>query len=137
MVDEMLKRLERETNSMDTHQPSALFYQPRGYTSGTDTLQDEALKLAGWRNSAAEQGLRGYTYISLEKAVMSQPDMLIRSIFGKPGDSLAEHIQNHPALLHLMKQRPRMEIPYKYWICPGPMLVEAVTLLRNAKQKVH
>ncbi|MET0121518.1 MAG: ABC transporter substrate-binding protein [Candidatus Thiodiazotropha sp. 6PLUC9] len=134
VVDEMLQRIASETEHSELNRPSALFYQPRGYTSGTNTLQNEALKLAGWRNSAAENGLQGYGQISLEKVILSQPDILITSAYGKLSNSLAEQILSHPVLFRLMQDQPRLEIPYKYWICPGPMLAEAVSLLREAKK---
>ena len=134
MVNEMIKRIKSETKHSDPNRPSALFYQPRGYTSGANTLQNEALKLAGWQNTAAENGLQGYAQISLEQVILSQPDILITSAYGTSGDSLAEQILRHPALFRLMKDQPRLEIPYKYWICPGPMLAEAVSLLREAKK---
>lgn len=135
LVDEMLKRIASEDEHSELNRPSALFYQPRGYTSGANTLQNEALELAGWRNTAAENGLQGYAQISLEKVILSQPDILITSAYGKSSNSLAEQILNHPALFRLMKDQPRLEIPYKYWICPGPMLAEAVSLLREAKKR--
>lgn len=137
LIAEMLSQLSGESEHSAAAQPSALFYQPRGYTSGDNTLQNEALKLAGWRNAAVEQGLRGYTHISLERVILSQPDMLITSAYGKPGDSLAEQTLKHPALFRLMQDHPRIEIPYKYWICPGPMLADAVTLLREAKEALR
>ena len=137
LIADMLKRLRSEPSTSSPARPAAVFYQPRGYTSGSDTLQNEALKLAGWRNPAAEAGITGYAPVSLEQVILWQPDVLFTSSYGEPGESLAERQLTHPALKRLMGNRPLLEIPYKYWICPGPMLAEAVHLLREARQNIR
>jgi iron complex transport system substrate-binding protein len=138
LIGEMLRQIKPATQSQDINAPpGALFYQPRGYTSGANTLQNEALNLAGWRNLAAEQGgIVGYSQVSLEQVILWQPDTLFSSPYGKNSDSLAQRKLRHPVLTRLLNHRPRREIPYKYWICPGPMLAEAVSLLRDAKRGI-
>lgn len=135
LIEQMQHRLRSPDTPGKSPGPKALFYQPRGYTSGAETLQNEALRLAGWRNPAAEQGIVGYRQVSLEQVILWQPDTLISSTYGEPdsGASLAERQLQHPALKRIMGKRPMLEIPYRYWICPGPMLAEAVDLLRDAK----
>jgi iron complex transport system substrate-binding protein len=136
LIDEMIRQIKPVTQTQDLSAPGALFYQPRGYTSGANTLQNEALKLAGWRNLAAEQGIVGYSQVSLEQVILWQPATLFSSPYGKNSNSLAQRKLRHPALIRLLKHSLRREIPYKYWICPGPMLAEAVSLLRDAKQGI-
>jgi iron complex transport system substrate-binding protein len=133
LADEMNRRLSAGTGLSTKQTPKAIFYQPRGYTSGRGTLQDEALRLAGWRNPAAEQGLIGYLPVDLERVLLWQPDLIITSPTSGSGDSRAERQLEHPALVRLLAGRPLEEIPYKYWICPGPMLVEAVEQLRHLR----
>jgi iron complex transport system substrate-binding protein len=116
--------------------PGALFYQPRGYTSGRDTLQDEALRLAGWRNLAAEAGIKGYAQIDMEQLLRWQPRRIFTSVYDGSGDSLAERQLKHPALKRLLAGRALVSVPYRYWICPGPMLAEAVDLLRKARHEL-
>ena len=70
----------------------------------------------------------------LEEVLLWQPDTLFTSRYANTGDSLAERQLQHPALKRLLAKKPMREIPYKYWICPGPMLVDAVTLLREARE---
>jgi iron complex transport system substrate-binding protein len=113
--------------------PGALFLQPRGYTSGRETLQDEALRLAGWRNLSAEHGITGYNPVELERLLSWQPRRIFTSPYDSSGDSLAERTLAHPVLSRLLAGHPPVQVPYKYWICPGPMLTEAVTLLRHAR----
>ncbi|MCU7843534.1 MAG: ABC transporter substrate-binding protein [Candidatus Thiodiazotropha sp. (ex Monitilora ramsayi)] len=132
LIQQMQKRLQSEAEE-PTHPPTAIFLQPRGYTSGSDTLQDEALRLAGWHNLAAQQGVEGYTPVPLEQVLHWQPGTIFTSAYTGSGDSLAERQLHHPALQRLLAKHPMVEIPYKYWICPGPMLADAVALLQQAR----
>ncbi|MBT2969169.1 MAG: hypothetical protein B6D72_01965 [gamma proteobacterium symbiont of Ctena orbiculata] len=134
LIAGMQRRLQSHLPDSAKPSPTAIFYQPRGYTSGSGTLQDEALRLAGWNNLAAQHGVEGYAPVPLEEILLWQPETLFTSAYTKTGDSLAERQLGHPALQRLLAQRPLREIPYKYWICPGPMLAEAVELLREARE---
>ncbi len=133
LIRQMQRQMQSSSNNTDDSS-TAIFLQPRGYTSGSDTLQDEALRLAGWHNLAAEHGIKGYTPVPLESVLHWQPKTLFTSTFNETGDSLAERQLRHPALMRLLRERPMVEIPFKYWICPGPMLADAVALLRQARE---
>lgn len=133
LVKDMQRRLAGTADVPAGERPSALFYQPRGYTSGRHTLQDEALRLAGWRNPAAEHGIEGYAPVDLERLLLWRPQRIFTSDYDGTGDSLAQRGLDHPALRKLLAGRPPLQIPYKYWICPGPMLADAVELLRRAR----
>jgi iron complex transport system substrate-binding protein len=136
LIARMRHRLQSENTDSAVTPPTAIFYQPRGYTSGSDTLQDEALRLAGWNNLAAQNGIKGYSPVPLEEVLLWQPDNLFTSSYADGGDSLAQRQLQHPALKRLLAHRPMQEVPYKYWICPGPMLADAVALLREARERV-
>lgn len=137
LIRDLQARLAEENPAPRELRPGALFYQPRGYTSGRDTLQDEALRLAGWRNLAAEQGIEGYAPVDLERLLHWRPRRIFTSPYDGSGDSLAERQLSHPVLRRLLAGRPLEPIPYKYWICPGPMLAEAVERLREIRVNLH
>ncbi|MEJ2621266.1 MAG: ABC transporter substrate-binding protein [Candidatus Thiodiazotropha sp.] len=137
IIETMHQQIKLELEQPQVDQPTALFYQPRGYTSAAGTLQDEAMKLAGWRNSATAAGLSGYVITPIEQILHWRPQLLITSTYGEAGNSRAEQLIQHPAIGRMMNDRPRIEIPYKYWICPGPMLAEAVSLLRNLREEMR
>jgi iron complex transport system substrate-binding protein len=124
-----------ETNQAHSTRPKALFYQPRGYSSGSHTLQDEALDYAGWRNLAAEAGIRGYAPLDLETLLLSEPDQLFTSGHTLSTFSRAQQLLHHPALHHLLQQRPILAVPLKYWLCAGPMIVEAIAILHAAHER--
>lgn len=128
----MDSRLEQIASSTPQTAPTALFYQPRGYTSGLQTLQHEALLLAGWRNLSAELGIRGYSTIDLENLLLANPQQIFSSSYAPGTDSLAQRQMHHPALKMITRERPIVNIPYKYWICGGPMIADAVEALAKA-----
>ncbi|HRQ82370.1 MAG TPA: ABC transporter substrate-binding protein, partial [Azospirillaceae bacterium] len=57
--------------------PSALTWQPGGFTSGSGTLIDAVLDAAGFDNLASRRGLKGYGFLTLESVVDGRPDLLI------------------------------------------------------------
>ena len=133
LIGEMQVKLDRVRTAPDQkHWPKALFYQPRGYTSGSQTLQDEALRLAGWRNLAAEVGVRGYAPLDLETLLLGEPEQLFTSGHTVSAYSRAQQLLQHPALQRLMQNQQPVEVPYKYWFCAGPMLIDAITILHAA-----
>jgi iron complex transport system substrate-binding protein len=134
LIERMTTNLPAPDSSPETSAPKAIFYQPRGYTSGTGTLQDEALRLAGWRNLAAELGVEGYAQIDLERLLLSSPERIFTSSHHRGTGSRAEAQLDHPALRRMMQGRPLVEIPYKYWLCAGPMITDAVALLLEAHE---
>ncbi len=137
MIREFRQRIAVQSETGESDPPSALFLQPRGYTSGQDTLQDQAMKLSGWRNRAAEMGLKGYVQGDLEQLIAWRPDALITSPYTASSDSRAERLLLHPALRRLLGDRPLFVVPYKDWICPGPMLADAVERLRLIRSQVQ
>ncbi len=113
--------------------PAALLLQPNGYTAGKDTLQHTAMRLAGWRNLAAEQGFRGFRPLGLEQLLALPPARLLHSSFHPGAASRARGFLDHPAIARKVEGSAPVEVPYRYWICGGPMLAQAVARLREAR----
>jgi iron complex transport system substrate-binding protein len=85
---------------------------------------------AGWRNLAAELGIRGNAVLPLELLVMNQPDKVVGSAnyVGKP--ALAHQNYNHPALLAAIRSGTGVTtLPDRFTVCGGPFTTEAVRLL--------
>ncbi|MCP3870166.1 MAG: ABC transporter substrate-binding protein [Gammaproteobacteria bacterium] len=137
IIEEMNLRVHQISVRSSSTRNRALFYQPRGYTSGSGTLQDLALTLAGWRNLSAELGVNGYGSLDLESLLISNPDQIFTSAYAPETDSVAQRQLRHPALAWVTGNNPLIDIPYRYWICGGPMLVDAVEALADAHQRLH
>lgn len=135
LLADMDRRLERagRARAAPADRPTAAFYLPGGYAAGGGTAVDAVLAAAGLRNAAAELGVTGTAVLPMERLVASAPDVLILGAFGGGGASIAEDVLRHPALAKSMKGRTPLRIPARLWVCPGPMLAEAVELLAEAR----
>jgi len=132
LIRNMDQRIDSVARKLPKQYPKGIFYQPRGYTSGKDTLQDEAMRLAGWSNVAAEVGVTGYNSIGLEELLMAQPEQIFTSSYAPGTNSMAQRQLQHPVIRKLTRERPMIEIAYRLWICDGPMIADAIEALAAA-----
>lgn len=107
----------------------AVIWQAGGFTPGAGSLADRVLAAAGLRNLAAEQGIAGYGYLSLERLVAAAPRLLILDTPPPGRPSLSQRLAAHPALARL--GRP-VAIDQALWSCGGPWTVEAAEILADA-----
>jgi len=132
LIKQMDQRLDKIAQQQPAVRPKALFYQPNGYTSGDNTLQNTALQLAGWRNLAADLGIKGYRTIDMEALLLAEPEQIFTSSYAPGSHSLAQQQLLHPALKKITADKEIVDIDYKYWICDGPMIAEAVEQLHQS-----
>lgn len=132
LLDDMDRRL-RETAARVAHLPrqSAVVYAPNGVTVGRGTVLDEILDRAGLRNLAAERGVAGYGYFSLEQLLLAQPQWLVldTTAEGDGGGSIAHAYLQHPALARVTDRAHVVTMPPRLSECVGPMTVDAIELL--------
>jgi iron complex transport system substrate-binding protein len=57
--------------------PRVLYYSQVGYTSGTGTLVDEKIRLAGGRNVAEEVGIVGFKNVAVDLLVGLDPEVIL------------------------------------------------------------
>ncbi|MCP3669530.1 MAG: ABC transporter substrate-binding protein [Gammaproteobacteria bacterium] len=134
LIQQMDKKITAVTRRLSNSGPKAIFYQPRGYTSGSNTLQDEVMRLAGWHNVATDIGVSGYSSIGLEELLMAQPEQIFTSSYAPGTSSMAQRQLQHPVIRRLTRERPMVEVSYRLWICDGPMIADAVEALASAHQ---
>ena len=116
--------------------PLAVVYGPQGVSPGQDTLMDDLLALTGYRNLAAEAGIRSYGTLSLETLVMADPDLLIiDDLFASP-DSMAHQALRHPALRDEFTGERLLAMPSSLTACLGPPIVTAAELLLDARSEL-
>ena len=133
LLSDMDRRLERARLAASADRRTAAFYLPNGYTAGSGTSVHAILTAAGFRNKVAELGVTGTVVLPMERLMASSPEVLILSSFGDGGSSIAEEGLRHPAFARLMKGKTLIRVPTRLWVCPGPMLAEAVELLMEAR----
>ena len=115
-------------------QPIAALYGPRGYSQGAGTLENSVLAAAGYRNLAAEMGVSGSRVLSLEILLERAPRYLIFNARVDDAPSLAMAVLKHPALTRAFTGTAAIQIPPRFWYCPGPMLGDAVQFLAEARK---
>ena len=130
-----MKQAVNEIQLANTDKPrkSVIIYSPNGYTIGANTLENEILKLAGFRNLAAEMGIEGFQKISLERLIAARPDVLHidNHVFNR--DSLASAYIGHPVLDSAIIEKDQIFIPARLRICAGPMVTEAIEYMAQRR----
>lgn len=59
--------------------PSVLYYSPGGFTGGRKTTLDDVIRAAGGENVALRLGVSGWKRLSLEQAVLADPEVILLS----------------------------------------------------------
>jgi iron complex transport system substrate-binding protein len=117
-LDTRLQTLRRHRHGPEATWPSAIPWQPRGYTSGPDSLMGAVLRAAGLRDVAAGQR------IGVEALVRHKPDLLVLpAIPDLP--SRATDLLTHPALAPIEQRIVRPALT----LCAGPFTVRAAERL--------
>lgn len=118
----------------DAPGPRAVLHNPGNYTSGTGSMADQILTLAGLSNVAAEAGIAGGGWLALESMVMLAPDMVIGAE-PYPGASRAEEVLRHPAARALAGPGRRALLADSDWVCGTPHVLRAAAHLRHAVER--
>ncbi len=123
----------RLTAAIGPTSPVAAIYQANGMTLGRGTNADGLLRIAGWRNLAAERGLSLFVPIAMEDLVVAAPDLLI--LDGETSDrpSLAEQMMTHRAARRAFAGARTMVMPHSLWLCGGPQNLEALQRLTDMR----
>lgn len=111
----------------------AAFHYPNNYTSGSDTLADAVLDLAGLENAAAEAGLTGSAKIDLETLVMLDPFLVRSKTITGTETGRSYEPQRHPALRALMA-RGGATVEERWQVCGTPFVARAVETLIAARE---
>jgi iron complex transport system substrate-binding protein len=117
----------------DKPEQLAISYGPNGFTAGKNTLKNEIINAAGYRNLATELGIDYYGNVSLEQLILSNPDIIIVDEDIPDQNSLAQRITTHPILKQLMHNRDTPSMPTNHWICPGPLASKAILTLAEQR----
>jgi iron complex transport system substrate-binding protein len=114
---------------------TALLVGYGGYAEGAASLAAAILRQAGLNPPpGAPGGLGGF--ISLERLIMLQPDMLVmHSLIERPGDQGSVYL-THPALRELYPPPRRIVLPGRYTLCGGPTLVAGLDYLADALRRM-
>jgi iron complex transport system substrate-binding protein len=119
-------------------QPVAAVYETNGFTIGPGSMIDTLLKMAGFDNLSDRRGIGDYDYLPLELLVADQPDLLIMNtepVMRRP--SLGGMLLAHPVLRAAFPASREAVVPQRLWICGGPAIVDALSLLTTLRQRIE
>lgn len=102
-------------------------------TAGRGSLMNELLTLAGWRNLAAELGMRAFGRLPLEAVLAGQPDLLVLDGAANANPSRATEFIDHHALKALAGRARLASVPLRQTICAGPDNLEVVRRLAEVR----
>jgi len=112
---------------------TAAILQANGGTTGRGSLMDELLRLAGYRNLAAELDIPAYGRWSLETVLAGQPDLLVLDAEANLDPARATEFVDHAAFRIMAGQARVVSVPMRYSLCAGPENFQAVRLLSEAR----
>ncbi len=113
--------------------PLAAVYGPQGVSPGRETLMDDLLAMAGFRNLAAELDIVSYGTLSLEALVRARPDFLILDDLSANRDSIAHQALRHPALTRQFDPDQVISLPPSLTACVGPTSADAAERLLSVR----
>ncbi|GJL96760.1 MAG: ABC transporter substrate-binding protein [Hyphobacterium sp.] len=112
--------------------PDVFYLSATGGAAGAGTLVDEAIRLAGGRNAAAEAGATGWLAADAEWAFRVSPDLIVTSYFVDGYFTRSDIGRRHSAFRHLLDSAPRIDVPASAWSCAGPNLIDAAEQIAEA-----
>lgn len=134
--EQLVAKLRDDVRAIEANRPArslaAVIVRPGGFTVGADSLANELLTLAGFRNVAAEQGLDRWGSLSMEALLRSAPDVIVLTGYRSTQPSLANAVLEHPALAGLGATQRTITVHTALWACGLPGSVEAAALLQRA-----
>ncbi|MEO8668316.1 MAG: ABC transporter substrate-binding protein, partial [Bauldia sp.] len=116
--------------------PSAVFYQRRGYTTGSDTLTAELMTLVGLTNAGGVLAGAGGAFVPLERLVAARPDYLVVETATARADDQGSALLAHPALARLYPTDRRIVLPARLTVCGGVSLAAAIDWLSREAERV-
>jgi len=114
--------------------PTAVNYQPNGFTAGAGTLVADILDKAGFALPGGGGAWRGYRQVPLERLVIDPPDVLIIDNSYERWPTLAQGILSHPVFQSLNQRTFRVALPNRLWVCGTPATADAIEKLTEVRR---
>ncbi|MET0357131.1 MAG: ABC transporter substrate-binding protein [Cellvibrio sp.] len=112
---------------------SGFWYSSNGVVVGADTLENELMTRAGFRNLALDKNINGFKQIDLEELILAKPKVLIIEASDVPAFSLAQEYVEHPALRSHNVKIIRLPSTLS---CIAPVATDAIENLIQQRQQL-
>jgi iron complex transport system substrate-binding protein len=117
--------------------PTAVIYQIGGSVSGPGSLADAALAAAGFRNMSTDYRLSRGGQVPLEFLVARPPDLLVLASAPEEYRTVLADNLRHPIIRRLRQRGASLELPWRYWLCGTPHIVDAIERLAEARTHIE
>jgi iron complex transport system substrate-binding protein len=105
----------------------ALIWQGSGLVPGENTLADELLRLAGFRNMSAAYGLKRWDVLPLEHLAARPPRVLLSD------SGTGDRMTGHRVLRRLDRRMLRAQFDERLLSCAGPVIIRALDRLSKVR----
>lgn len=105
----------------------ALIWQGSGLVPGKDTLADELLRTAGFRNMSADYGLKQWDVLPLEHLAARPPRVLLSDAAGR------DRMTSHRVLRRYEGRIARARFDERLLSCAGPVIIRALDRLAQVR----
>lgn len=122
----------QQRSRLRTQKIKVLYLTPTLGTAGENTFVGAAIAAAGAVNLATEFGISGWGRIPIERLAAQKPDLIITSFFTDGAPSVYQFRSTHFVLEQLKADVPQIEIPGAFWVCGGPLLLDAAEKIADA-----
>lgn len=122
--------------TLGDHKPLAGFYWANSMTSGRNSLANTVLHSAGYDNLAAQLGIMGTGFLSLEILIKTKPDLLVMGQPRRDHPALADMATLHPVIDKTFPKQT-IRISDALWVCGTPfvaIVVKRLAALRTTLQ---
>jgi iron complex transport system substrate-binding protein len=130
------ERLAHLSSPLFPDAPEAVIYAANGFVTGANSLPDDVLRHAGFRNLSTDTGRKWMQAMSLEKLISAQPDLLVLDRSG-PGTSQAQALLDNRALERAFHGTRRLNVPTSLWLCGLPQTLDALEELAKARKMIQ
>jgi iron complex transport system substrate-binding protein len=132
MEQRLVRARVRSERILATDDLTVAYVTPSGATSGSNTLVDNIMRMAGLRNVVAEHGYEGWRYLDLEQLVSDDPDMVVASFF-ELGSQRTDNwsISRHNVMQKMLTSKPVVYLPSRYLGCSAWYFLDAVELIQD------
>jgi len=137
LVASMQEALTRIPRMSSGKRASILYYQRRGFVSGSDTLIDDMMQRVGLLNMARRMGERSVVHVDLEAVIAANPKYLLMTTDVRPGSDMGEELLDHPVLRQRYGQGRILHMPESLAVCGGPSYPAAIAALAEQLKQAH
>jgi iron complex transport system substrate-binding protein len=136
LVSEMKQKIADAQGRLQTNRKGlrVLYLAPGNFTAGSDTSIHELLSAAGFKNAAAESGVKGNVKVASEQIMQINPDIILIATGYERDRGFRQRLESDPQLsaLGAIKEQQVVELPARSVLTVSQYTGEAVLALVTA-----